>query len=55
MTVRVRDEDVVVEIDASERSCVAYGEFAGQIFIATGSTITEAIRKWTRAAEEDVQ
>jgi hypothetical protein len=52
MTVRVGDEDVVVEIDASERACVAYGECAGQIVIACGSTLTEAIRRWAKEAEK---
>jgi hypothetical protein len=51
ITVRVRDQDVVVEIDASERACVAYGECGGQIVIASGSTLTDAIKKWTREAE----
>ena len=53
ITVRVNDEDVVVEIDSSsERACVAYGECAGQIIIATGGTLTDAIRKWTKEAEK---
>ena len=51
ITVRIGDEDVLVEIDTSERSCIAYGEYAGQIVIATWATLTDAIRKWTSEAE----